>query len=79
MKTTVIYRGEAVEVPSFHAERLVRNGVAKLPKVKASNSTPSAPGAEPPAAAAAPAADDEAAKESTAGRRYNRRDMKAQD
>ncbi len=66
-------------MPSFHAERLVRNGVAKLPKVKASNSTPGASGAEPLAAAADPAAGDEGAKEPTAGRRYNRRDMKAQD
>ncbi|HGM6729566.1 MULTISPECIES: hypothetical protein [Stenotrophomonas] len=79
MKTTVIYRGEAVEVPSFHAERLVRNGVAKLPKVKAPSSTPGAPGAEPPATAAETAADDGTAQEPKAGRRYNRRDMKAQD
>lgn len=79
MKTTVIYRGEAVEVPSFHAERLVRNGVAKLPKVKASSSTPGAAAAELPAAAAEPAADDATAQEPKAARRYNRRDMKAQD
>lgn len=78
MKTTVIYRGEAVDVPSFHAERLVRNGVAKLPKVKASSSTPSASGADPTATPAEPAAGDAAAQEPKADRRYNRRDMKAQ-
>lgn len=79
MRTTVIYRGEAVEVPSFHAERLIRNGVAKLPKARASSSTPDAAGAELPAAAAEPAAVDATAQEPKAARRYNRRDMKAQD
>jgi len=51
MKTTVIYRGEPIEVPSFHAERLIRADKAKLPKVRGSgNAQPSdaVPAIEPP-------------------------------
>jgi len=40
MKSTVIYRGEPVEVPSFHADRLIRAGKATLPKAKGSRTAP---------------------------------------
>ncbi|RRU23583.1 hypothetical protein [Stenotrophomonas sp. 278] len=57
MKTIVIVNGKPVEVPSFHADRLIRNGKAQLPKKKASGSPPAEEqpaAAEPPAVPPAP-------------------------
>jgi len=88
MKTRIIYQGAEIDVPSFHATRLIKNGVATLPKI--STQTNRGRREDGPKETVlqedgkgspdeATAATSESAADTQAGRQYRRRDMKAQD
>jgi hypothetical protein len=88
MNTRIIYRGEEIEVPSFHATRLINNGRATLPKVKPRGNLPRERETQEQEQAAVAAPESDAVSTETTAetesdvatrRQYRRRDMKAQD